>query len=497
MAPGTSTSAQPSTLSLVQASVAQGSDSYDNNIVQDPKFQAGFQMWSRTRELEEQIETLKREMERMASRKQVMIEEVLERSNVEKEAHTRTREGVQSLERAIAEKSKTIDGLKEEIEKAQSKAESWKLKYARERDNVACARSEINDLQDRVNRRESTIKELQSIESDLRERHAVLEVRIRDMRTESTNLNQLLTATNARLNELEGFATGFSELDEKHLIDGYTHLWDFARAEIYCQLETDLDNKVLRDRSAWEGLRNCSLTLQHRVPLPSSNSLAAKQMRFAIILAILAREIDKYIFQPTYIGGEDCPSRPLLANLAAANTEKEAVCRSILFSLQPESKSKSCQWRIQRIVQNVSSYIYALLSEEQNSRFCESLEKVVQKAVEVWYPIQHSRRKYESGFEADNDDELIPFVFPGLESVDTPSSVNPQRQHSLIINPHIYAIEENKKILFTPTWLLSNMDPQWVAAEREMDQDSSQSTLERVMSTRLRKFIGRKSINSH
>lgn len=146
-----------------------------------------------------------------------MIEEVLERSNVEKEAHTRTREGVQSLERAIAEKSKTIDGLKEEIEKAQSKAESWKLKYARERDNVACARSEINDLQDRVNRRESTIKELQSIESDLRERHAVLEVRIRDMRTESTNLNQLLTATNARLNELEGFATGFSELDEKHL----------------------------------------------------------------------------------------------------------------------------------------------------------------------------------------------------------------------------------------------------------------------------------------
>lgn len=221
-------------------------------------------------------------------------------------------------------------------------------------------------------------------------------------------------------------------------------------------------------------------------------------MRVAVILAILAREIDRYIFQPTYIGGEDCPSRPLLANLAAANTEKEALCRSILFSLDPKSQSKGCQSRIRRIVQHVSSYIYAFLSEEQNSRFCESLENIVQKAVEVWHPIQHARRKYESGFDpADSDDELIPFVFPGLESVDTPSSVNPQRQQSLIINPHIYAIEENKKILFTPTWLLSNMDPQWVAAEREIGQDSSQSTLERVMSTRLRKFIGRKTSNSH
>ncbi len=234
------------------------------------------------------------------------------------------------------------------------------------------------------------------------------------------------------------------------------------------------------------------------MPLPSSNSLAAKQIRLAIILAILAREIDRYIFQPTYIAGKDCPSRPLLANLAAANTEKEAFCRSILFSLDPESQSKSCQWRIRRIVQHVSSYTCALLSDEQNSQFCQSLEKVVQKAVEIWHPIQHAKKKYESGFDpAESDDELAAFVFPGLESVETPPNVSPQPQHSLIIFPHIYAIEANKKILFTPTWLLSNMDPQWVAAEREMGQDPPHSTLERVMSIRLRKFISRRSTDIH
>lgn len=221
-------------------------------------------------------------------------------------------------------------------------------------------------------------------------------------------------------------------------------------------------------------------------------------MRLAIILAILAREIDRYIFQPTYIAGKDCPSRPFLANLAATDTEKEAFCRSILFSLDPESQSKSCQWRIRRIVQHVSSYTCALLSDEQNSQFCQSLEKVVQKAVEIWHPVQHAKKKYESGFDpAESDDESAAFVFPGLESVETPSNVSPLLQHSLVIFPHIYAIEGNKKILFTPTWLLSNMDPQWVAAEREIEQDRPHSTLERVMSTQLRKFIGRRSTNSH
>ncbi|GAA82111.1 hypothetical protein AKAW_00226 [Aspergillus luchuensis IFO 4308] len=106
------------------------------------------------------------------------------------------------------------------------------LKYTRERDNVASARSEISDLQNRINSKESTISQLQSVESDLRERNAALRGRIGDLRAESTSLNQLLTATNARLSELEGFAAGLSELDEKHLIDGYALLWDYARTEI-------------------------------------------------------------------------------------------------------------------------------------------------------------------------------------------------------------------------------------------------------------------------
>ncbi|KAL4878329.1 hypothetical protein BJY04DRAFT_221266 [Aspergillus karnatakaensis] len=453
----------------------------------DPNFQAGFKLWKDQEELKNQLE-----------KKNVMIEQMLEHNKEEKNAHSRTREGIQSLEQALAEERRVIAGQNKEIEKIKSQAESWKLKYLGEKDHVASGQSEIVGLRGEITSKESTINDMKSAGTQLRDRLTASKDRIKDLRAECSNSQRLLEEAKTRLSELEGFATGFSESSEEQLIDGYASLWDYARTEIHLQLEMDLDNKVLRDRSAWEALRNCSLALQHRVPLPSSNSLAAKQMRLAVILAILAREIDKYIFQPTYIAGEDCPSRPLLANLAANNTEKEAFCRSILFSLDDESQSKSCQWRVWRTVNNVSSYICPLLSDKQTSQFCQSLEKIVWRAVEIWHPIQHARRKYESSFEpAESDDEWAAFVFPGPESVQLPSNVKPQLQHSLIIFPHIYGIEGNKKILFTPTWLLRNTDPQWVVAEQEMGQGPPQSTIERVMSVRISKFISRRSVNGH
>ncbi|KAF9889316.1 hypothetical protein FE257_007425 [Aspergillus nanangensis] len=488
---------QPFTSSPPQTS-AQNGDSYDSQTAQDPKFLAGYQAASRIKQLEEQIADLWKEMQLKIEKNRIAIDEVVDRRNEEKEAHKRTKEMVQSLEKAIKKEKNAFDGQKEEIKSLQSEAKSLQSRYSEERGRVASAWSEIDDLKQKITSRESTITELKSAGSQLKERYAASKDRIRELRAESSDLNQLLTDNTTRLSKLEGFATGFIELDEDHLIDEYALLWEYARNEIYLQLEIDLDSKVLGDSSAWEELRNCDLAIQHRIPLPSSNSLAAKQMRLAIILAILAREIDRYIFQPTYSAGEDCPSRKSLANLAAVNAEKEAFCRSMLFSLDPESQSKSCQWRIRRIVQNVSSYLCVLLSDEQHDRFCQSLQNVVQKAVEIWHPIQRARRKYESDFEpADSDDETMTFVFPGLESVETASNVQPQHQSPLIIFPHIYAIEGNKKILYTPTCQLSSMHPQWVAAEQEMRQDAPSSTFERVVSARLRKFVGRRSTSNH
>ncbi|GES62484.1 hypothetical protein ATEIFO6365_0005046100 [Aspergillus terreus] len=477
--------AQSSTSRLPQTSVQDGG-SYDSQM-QNPSFLAGMQVINDKMELQKQLE-----------RQEVAFEEVMKINNKEREAHSRTKEEVQSLKNEIKEKNKAFDKQTEQVKSLQSQAASLQSKYEDERHKVADAHGEIGGLFQKIASKDTQIDELKSAGSRWKEKYAVSTNKIKELEAKNSDLDQRLKAATDRVRELEGFATGLHDLDENQLIDGYAMLWEYARNEVYSQLEADLDSKVLRDSAAWEELRHCDLAIQHRIPLPSSNSLAAKQMRFAMILAMLAREIDKYIFQPAYIAGEDCPSRQLLANLAAVNTEKEAFCRSMLFSLDPESQSKRCQWRVQKIVQHVSSYLCALLSDEQHSQFCQSLENVANKAVEVWHFIQHARRKYESGFEpADSDDETAAFVFPGLESVDTPSNSQSPAQSSLIIFPHIYAIEGNKKILYTPTWQLTSMHPQWVAAEQELRQGPPSSAFERVVSTQLRKFMGRRSSSSH
>lgn len=66
--------------------------------------------------------------------------------------------------------------------------------------------------------------------------------------------------------------------------------------------------------------------LSHQIPLPCSNTHTTKQIRLAVLLAILAREIDEHIFQPIYIAPGDFRIRKVLADLAATDSEKESFC---------------------------------------------------------------------------------------------------------------------------------------------------------------------------
>jgi hypothetical protein len=142
-------------------------------------------------------------------------------------------------------------------------------------------------------------------------------------------------------------------------------------------------------------------------------------MRLAVILAILAREIDRHIFQATYIIAEGTQIREALTSLAASDSEKESFCRSILLSMDRELRTRLFTQRIQIVIRNVSSYLYELLLESHFSNLRQSLEKVVQKAAEFWQPIQRAKRRYELNFEPLKweDHEWSPLIFPDTDPV--------------------------------------------------------------------------------
>ena len=208
-------------------------------------------------------------------------------------------------------------------------------------------------------------------------------------------------------------------------------------------------------------------------------------MRLALILAILARELNTHIFLPIYIApidNENNTFRQVLNNEAAINSEKESFCRSVLLSLDPPTQESICLEGIQTVVKNVSEYLYELLSEEQRLAFHNTLSKVVQKAAAVWKPIQQSKRRYELDFDPPTaDDECEVFMFPSTNNAPKEKSANQRNPNkvSLTMFPRVSIIENKEITAYTRPIQLSSSQYQWVAAESEMNQEPSTPTFGR------------------
>ncbi|KAE8139544.1 hypothetical protein BDV38DRAFT_280897 [Aspergillus pseudotamarii] len=434
---------------------------------------------------DQDIAKLNEKMEGQERNQGIALEGVLETHEREKARHKETKDNVQRLEtiilgkeKYIAERNKVVDDLGKQLKKLQSDNE-------KERDRLAQAQKNIKDLQKSIQEKETTIKQMKVVEADLEGKLASTKKRFSDLEEKATATNGLLETTRASLKKLEGYAVGYSTVTEDSAIESFCKLWSYATTEIFGMLKNDLPANTLGITSAWEKLRQRELARTYQIPLPCSNTLAAKQMRLALILAILAREINKHIFLPAYIAPVDNENnlfRKALNNEAALNSEKESFCRSILLSLDPPTQESICLEGIQTVVKNVSEYFYELLSEEQRPAFHNTLSKVVQNAAAVWKPIQRSKRRYELDFDPPTaDDECEVFMFPSSNNAPkekTANQKNPNKTY-LTVFPRVSIIENEEMTVYTAPIQLNSSQPQWVAAESEMNKEPATPTFGR------------------
>lgn len=212
-------------------------------------------------------------------------------------------------------------------------------------------------------------------------------------------------------------------------------------------------------------------------------------MRLVVILAILAREIDKHIFQPTYIVPEDTQIREVLVKLAASDSEKELFCRSMLLSIDPDAQSEARRSRIQAVVRNVSWHLYKLFSETEYNGIRLSVEKVAQRATDIWKPIQQAKQKYEPDFEPAKwgDDQWSPFVFPDNGLAENQTSDEASDDDLLTVFPRISVVEKNLRYPLSFVIQVRRSLLQCAAAEREIAQKPTSPTIGRMTSNRSRK----------
>ncbi|OJJ36064.1 hypothetical protein ASPWEDRAFT_69291 [Aspergillus wentii DTO 134E9] len=442
---------------------------------------------------DEEISKLKKEMRTQDERKWTAMEEMFSANEREKDLHKATQKQLQALEKTQADKDKVIYERNGKIKALEKELQQLQSDYAKESSDLKKANTEINTLHQTIKERDTTVEKMKTAGSDLKEKLSAAKKRAKELEEGTASAQQALEKVQARLTRVEGFAGELIEHDEETLIDGFVGLWDFAKDELSSHFSVDLPQDSLQQTNAsWNRLRKCDLALEHHIPLPCSNTQAAKRMRLAMVLALLAREIDRNIFQPTEMVSGNSQIRKCLVDLATVDGEKESFYRAISHSIDPPAQMGMREANVSNAVNSVAAYMDGLFTDELRTKFRQSLEKIVRQAVQVWQPIQRGRRKYESDFERPltEEDEWYPLVFSGTGPKDPKKGRLDKK--ALIVFPRIWMVENGVMATFTVVTQLEKSQPDFQSAAVEMEQ----------MEERLRSGTGRvvsrnRRANSH
>ncbi|KAL4921342.1 hypothetical protein BDW62DRAFT_197922 [Aspergillus aurantiobrunneus] len=448
----------------------------------------GFQQVQLLSEQNTALEIQRDTLEEAKIQKDTTINELMKRSRDESNKQTELEKQILSLENTIREsenlvsdKEKVVVNLKEQLEELQ-------LSLKKKEQTVEQAHKDINALQKLCQSKDMTIDNMKATAAQHKKLLSSAKQSVDQLKSNNADLQDSLRKNQEKLRQLESFAAGYHEEESEHMVKRFQQLWEYATTELSTHLQRDFPDKAFKDPKAWKDFESKSRQcLQLNAPLPFSNSKAARQMRFVVVLAILAREINTNIFESTYILPKDGQLRELLANLAVEDNEKESFLRSMLLSIDPDSQRKSRDERVQTTVRNISNLLFPFMSDPEYSEFRDSLKKVVHRSAEVWEPLQRSKQRYEPDFEPENEGWHV-FEFPGAGTSQRQSVEGVPDDHLFTIFPGLSAVDQEGCVLFTFTTQLRSSMQCCVAAKAELTPQSSGSPTGRTTSARFRRM---------
>ncbi len=157
----------------------------------------------------------------------------------------------------------------------------------------------------------------------------------------------------------------------------------------------DFDHGILEDPALWQGIT------KHRVAaaitLPMTNTLAARQMRVAAFLAILASEFTPLLLEPTYLPKQTEHMRELLSDLARRDHEKESYLRSVLLtSVSAQGQELVIFHRTRNVRDTVLKIVQPLFQDDDDRKALgEALDNFCEETGRLWSQIQKLKEKVD------------------------------------------------------------------------------------------------------
>ncbi|KAJ5372452.1 hypothetical protein N7517_004458 [Penicillium concentricum] len=388
---------------------------------------------------------------------------------------------IQSLRESIAKKDNNLAESAQKIKNFAEETKKVQLEHLSEKTKVNQLSEEIISLRKKLIERNGIIDNLQTAELGMTKSLSSERKKNGELEKELISMKSVAQERDIRLQKLEGYGLRGHQMDEDSMIDGFSRLWNYATDQLYHIMMQNIDNAVLSNRTSLGCLGKGDISIRD-VPMPLSNSPAAKGMRLAVILAILSKEIDQHIFQPNYLVPEHAQLRNIMSHLAETDGDKEYFCRSMLLSIDEQSQQETLQHRIRTVVHKVSSCVHGLLSDAQYNEFRQSVANTVQKAIKIWLPIQRAQQKYESDFDPVdwNDNEWAIFNLPGEKTEKNTTAHGMASDTLLTIFPRISQVKDNRRHPLTFVTQLTKCHPLCIQAEQEINKKPNSPTIGRT-----------------
>ncbi|KAL2132736.1 hypothetical protein VTI74DRAFT_3419 [Chaetomium olivicolor] len=340
------------------------------------------------------LETAKAELEQIKADNESEIASLKDRIATLEDEKKKLEEELEAARQEIAALNETIAQKNTEIESLQ--------------ESLRAAEEQIASLQQTVEDKNAEIEDLHGKLKAEGERADSAEAHGRELQSRLDDTTQNLHVTTGKLTDLEQYRIILQSENDDTYVTVLDKIWTTIVTLVEGTFRPDIDEQILSDPSCWTNLRN-SPYLKHatqlQIPLPQSNTPAAKGMRISAVLAVLSRAMHKHLFRPVYLLDDD--DENLVKFLRALEDEdptREAHMRATLLSMMPERQQEQGQRRVKMVVREVSWLVQHLLSALQFEAFCSGLEAACKLACEQWMRIQLAHMKIEPYFGPPYDD---------------------------------------------------------------------------------------------
>ncbi|KAK0670272.1 hypothetical protein QBC41DRAFT_96311 [Cercophora samala] len=339
----------------------------------------------------------------------VELEKTLEQIKADNEATiqalTEKVEGLEAAKKALEEE---LEAAKQKIATLETTMEERNKEIASLQESLRAAEEQIASLQQTLDEKNNEIDELHGKLTTETARAETAESHNHDLQNRLEDTEHNLEVTSNKLADLEQYRIELQHDNEDTYVAVLDKIWTTIVTLVETSFRHDIDDAILSDASCWTNLRTSpylKMATQLQIPLPQSNTPAAKGMRISAVLAILSRALHRHVFRPNYLLEDD--DEPLVKFLRALEDDdpaREAHFRATMLSMMPERQLEQAARRVKTVVREVSWLVQHLLTALQFEAFCTGLESACRLACEQWMRIQVANMKIEPYFGPPYDD---------------------------------------------------------------------------------------------